>query len=158
MAFGYNNYNYPGVFPPQGYQSQSFPQSLGAPQPPQNSQNIGNGAIWVQGEAGAKSYIVAAGNTVILWDSEKINSEKPVIYIKSADAQGVPSMQAFELVAIDNNQTTSSVNYVTREEFETMRHNVETLLERENERQARYEQKQRRNNINNTKVKENHNG
>ena len=26
--------------------------------------------IWVQGEVGAKSYLVANGNTVVLWDSE----------------------------------------------------------------------------------------
>ena len=37
-------------------------------QPAQNTQQ--NGIIWVQGEAAAKSYLVAPGSTVQLWDSE----------------------------------------------------------------------------------------
>ena len=41
--------------------------------------------IWVSGEAGAKSYLVAPGNTVMLLDAE--NS---VFYLKSADASGMP--------------------------------------------------------------------
>ncbi len=44
--------------------------------------------LWVQGEAAAKSWAVAPGATVVLWDSEN-----PFIYIKSADASGVPSMR-----------------------------------------------------------------
>jgi hypothetical protein len=36
------------------------------PQPDLNS----SGQIWVQGEAGAKSYLVAPNKTVTLWDSE----------------------------------------------------------------------------------------
>lgn len=44
--------------------------------------------IWVQGEAGAKSYMVAAGNTVALWDSEQ-----QTIYLKSCDQMGMPSMR-----------------------------------------------------------------
>lgn len=41
--------------------------------------------IWVQGEEGAKAYMVAAGNSVLLMDSE--NS---TFYIKSTDASGMP--------------------------------------------------------------------
>lgn len=41
--------------------------------------------IWVQGEAGAKAYFVAANATVVLWDTES-----PTLYIKSADATGKP--------------------------------------------------------------------
>ena len=41
--------------------------------------------IWVQGEEGAKAYMVAAGNSVLLMDSE--NS---AFYIKSTDASGMP--------------------------------------------------------------------
>lgn len=44
--------------------------------------------IFVQGDVGAKAYIVAPGNTVTLWDSEN-----PVIYRKSVNSQGVPVMQ-----------------------------------------------------------------
>ena len=43
------------------------------------------GIIWVSGEAGAKAYLVAPNNTVQLWDSES-----QTIYLKSADACGMP--------------------------------------------------------------------
>lgn len=46
--------------------------------------------IWVQGEEGAKAYMVAAGNSVLLMDSE--NS---TFYIKSTDASGMPQHCAF---------------------------------------------------------------
>ena len=41
-----------------------------------------NSFIWVQGEAGAKSYPVAPGNRIALFDSEN-----PVVYIKSVDVR-----------------------------------------------------------------------
>ena len=44
-----------------------------------------------QGEAGAKSYLVAPNNTVQLWDSEA-----NTIYLKSADASGMPSMKILD--------------------------------------------------------------
>ena len=56
------------------------------PQQPQQ-----NGIIWVQGEAGAKSYLVAPNNTVQLWDSES-----QTIFLKSADAAGMPSMKVLD--------------------------------------------------------------
>ena len=55
-------------------------------QPPQN-----NGIIWVQGLAGAKSYMVAPNSTVQLWDSEA-----QCIYLKSADASGMPSIKTLD--------------------------------------------------------------
>ena len=45
----------------------------------------------MQGEAGAKSYMVAPNTTVQLWDSEA-----QVIYLKSADASGMPSMKILD--------------------------------------------------------------
>lgn len=50
-----------------------------------------NGRIWVQGESGAKSYIVAPNQTVELWDSEN-----HTIYLKSADANGIPNIQILD--------------------------------------------------------------
>ena len=91
------------------------------PQPAQQSSQI----IWVSGEAGAKSYLVAPGNTVMLLDAE--NS---VFYLKSADASGMPlplrifdykertttAQQAFGgSVAAE---TVNLDNFVTRDEFE----------------------------------------
>ena len=54
---------------------------------PQNS----NGLVWVQGEAGAKSFLVAPGQSVLLMDSEAQR-----FYLKSADPSGMPSLRVFE--------------------------------------------------------------
>lgn len=49
------------------------------------------GIIWVQGEAGAKSYPVARGSNVQLMDSESMT-----FYIKECDMSGIPSMRVFD--------------------------------------------------------------
>ena len=95
---------------PMNYQ-QAYPQYNFAPQLP--AQN--NGIIWVQGEAGAKSYLVAPNNTVQLWDSEN-----PVIYLKSADASGMPSMKIIDYtIRGGSQQAQPAVNdsYATKDEL-----------------------------------------
>jgi hypothetical protein len=59
--------------------------------PMQNQRTPSNDIIWVQGEAGAKAYLVAPSTTVTLWDSEN-----PTIYVKTADASGIPSMRILD--------------------------------------------------------------
>ena len=78
----YNNF-------PVGYQPY-YPQYNNYTQQQAQSQAQSN-LIWVQGEAGAKSYLVAPNNTVQLWDSER-----QTIYLKSADASGMPSMRILD--------------------------------------------------------------
>lgn len=76
--------------------------------------------IWVQGEAGAKAYMVAAGCTVALWDSEQQK-----IYLKSVNLNGLPTMQTLTY-SFDSAQPAISTpqaipdmsNYVTKEELE----------------------------------------
>lgn len=75
---------------PMTYQ-QYYPQYQTPAQQPQNS-----GIIWVQGEAGAKSYLVAPNSTVQLWDSES-----QTIYLKSADASGMPTMKVLDYTIRD---------------------------------------------------------
>lgn len=70
---------------------QQIPQIQTAPQP-----QMANDIIWVQGEAGAKAYLVAPNNTVTLWDSES-----PTIYVKTADSSGVPSMRILDFTERD---------------------------------------------------------
>ena len=79
------------------YQTQQ-PQFI----PKQNM--IQSNRIWVQGEAGAKSYLVAPNTTVDLWDSES-----QTIYIKSADAAGLPSMKIIDYT-IRNDVPTSPIS------------------------------------------------
>lgn len=95
-------------------------QQMQAPNQPQ--QNGGAGLIWVQGEAGAKSYLVAPGHTLMLMDSEE-----QVFYIKQADASGMPMpLRIFDYrerktVSEKPQETYGGFDpekYITREEFE----------------------------------------
>ena len=96
-------------------------------QPVQQQQQPQNGIIWVQGEAGAKSYLVAPNTTVQLWDSESQS-----IYLKSADASGMPTMKILDYtIREQNGQNTPSLmpedraDYVTRKEFNDFTAKVE---------------------------------
>ncbi len=110
-------------YQPQTMQTQQYqmPQSVPpAVQQPQSN----NGIIWVQGEAGAKSYLVAPGQSVLLMDSES-----SAFYIKSTDPSGMPlPLRIFDYTernGVQNIPTAASnipgvdmTNYITREEFE----------------------------------------
>jgi hypothetical protein len=80
-------YNFPVGYQPY-YQ---YAQNMNQPQ--QSSSQL----IWVQGEAGAKSYMVAPNQTVTLWDSEQ-----NIIYIKSADASGMPAIKILDYTIREN--------------------------------------------------------
>lgn len=92
---------------------------------PQNSQqapqSANNGIIWVQGEAGAKSFLVAAGMSVLLMDSEQSR-----FYIKSTDTSGMPmplrTFEYSEISAVNAPKNDFSAkegkDYVTHEELE----------------------------------------
>lgn len=81
-----------------------------------------NGILWVQGEAGAKSWAVAPGKSVMLMDSES-----NTFYIKSSDASGMPmplrifdyqerTVQQTQPQVAQHNEIDTS-QFVTREEF-----------------------------------------
>ena len=92
-------------------------------------QTGGNGIIWVQGEEGAKAYMVAPGNSVFLMDSEA-----SVFYIKSSDASGMPMplrifVYLYRTVAKATAQTPiiSSEEYVTRREFDALTARIDAI-------------------------------
>lgn len=101
------------------------------PMPSQPIQQQSSQIIWVSGEAGAKSYLVAPGNTVMLLDAE--NS---VFYLKSADASGMPlPLRIFDYKerttaaqqAFGGSVTAESVNldnFVTRKEFDELKASI----------------------------------
>ena len=64
-----------------------------------------NGIRWVQGEAGAKAYPVAPGESAFLMDSE--NS---MAYLKSTDQSGMPSMRYFSITEISPEALTPKPN------------------------------------------------
>ena len=101
-------------------------QSTQAPTMNQPARQNNSGFVWIQGgEAGAKSYLVAPGETVMLMDAEN-----PVFYLKSADISGMPlPLRVFDYTERMNTATselkapTSDFNnlddkFITREEFE----------------------------------------
>ena len=102
MAYNYNPYYYNNGATPDmlnqfkiPYQQMQVPQQM-AQQPIQQPiqpqmPNVNNDFLWVLGEVEATSYPVAPNNTVTLWDKNQ-----PTIYIKSANAQGVPSMRILD--------------------------------------------------------------
>lgn len=122
MAYNY----FPTNYNPYAYQPISAPYESGQPFGQPNTQGRQNqptnGLIWVQGEAGAKAYPVAPNTTVQLWDSEN-----QIVYLKSADASGMPSMKILDYTIRDNTTQGNALqkqpqvdlsDYVTRDEFE----------------------------------------
>ena len=114
----YNNgfpMTYQPVYPQYQYQTPA--------QPSNQQQTMQSNLIWVQGEAGAKAYIVAPNTTIQLWDSDA-----QVIYLKSADASGMPSLKILDYTIRDQKHGAlpkepvkqDLSNYVTKDEFDAM--------------------------------------
>ena len=116
---------------PMGQFNQQYqqPMSQQMQQVPMQTQPT-NDFLWVLNENEATSYPVAPNNTVTLWDKNL-----PTIYIKSVNAQGVPSMRVLDFVErTDTNPTTpvvtafnSSNNFVTIDSFNALKGDVEAL-------------------------------
>lgn len=105
-------------------------------QPPQTNQ----GLLWVQGEAAARSYLVAPNTTVLLMDSET-----QAFYLKSTDNSGMPMpLRIFdytERIAQQNvpqnvPQATQSApedldsKYVTREEYSRLQAQYAEIMDK----------------------------
>jgi len=124
---------YNGGFP-ASYQQMYYPQYQQQYQPQVQQQN--SGPIWIQGEAAAKSYLVAPGTTVALWDSES-----QTIFLKSADASGMPSMKVLDYTIRDLNAQkgpkTDLINsadtlsaYATKTELEALKREIRVLRDK----------------------------
>lgn len=142
MAYPYNYGGYPapgGYYPPpmqdnlaqlraNPYQNNLQPTQMPvANQPVQAQQSTMTGPVFVNGEAGAKGYLVAAGNTVMLIDADP---DSNVFWLKSADAAGMPSIRTFDYTERINAPRTPQeaagakfdpkVEYVTRKDFDAL--------------------------------------
>lgn len=134
MAYPYQNtYPYAPAMPDRLAQLQ-YQQMQQVPQMPQaqmTQQN--NGILWVSGEIGAKSYLMAPGTTVLLMDSE---SQK--FYIKTTDMSGMPTIRTFEYSEVYPNAQKQPIEaaedlserFVTRQEYNEMRARYETIMKR----------------------------
>ena len=110
------------TFQPYGYQDQLNQLRNGNmmpnPMPYQMPMNRPDptGLNWVQGEAGAKSWFVNPGATVLLMDSESMR-----FYLKSADMNGVGAQKPQE--------AQQAVNFVTVDAFNEFRSDILKRLE-----------------------------
>lgn len=135
MAYvGYPGYQqqFPQVSNQQMVTSQQFaaqyPQQLQQYQQQYQQQNNNGGIIWVQGEAGAKSFMVAPNTTVQLWDSED-----QVIYLKSADASGMPTIKVLDYTIREQSTSNQPVDnkheYVTKADLEEFSNKIMQQIE-----------------------------
>lgn len=123
------NGGFPATYQPVQYQPVQYQpmQYQQQPQQQQQPQPMSSNMIWVSGEAGAKAYLVAPNTTVQLWDSE---SQR--IFLKSADASGMPSMKILDYTIRDtapqkpvnaaiNPSAASAVEYAGKAEQDALR-------------------------------------
>lgn len=104
----------PNQMPMQGFQ-----MPMNRPDP--------TGLNWVQGEAGAKSWYITPGSTVLLMDSENQR-----FYLKSADMNGVPAMRTFEYSEVGAQkpqEAPQAANFVTVESFNAFKNEILKRLE-----------------------------
>ena len=135
----YNNYSQPNYnyYPNQNMMYQpsitGVAQNTALPSyttPQFQTQQPQQGIVWVQGEAGAKSYMVGAGQSVLLMDSDE-----SCFYIKSADASGMPlPLRTFDYKERNTQQSGNAqiahhdeVDYVTRKEFDELKQLIDDL-------------------------------
>ena len=103
---------------PMGQFNQQYQQQMNQPiqQVPMQTQPT-NDFLWVLNENEATSYPVAPNNTVTLWDKNL-----PTIYIKSVNAQGVPSMRILDFAerAATASKTPSAPSFNSPNNFVTL--------------------------------------
>ena len=120
----YYNGGFPATYQPMvpQYQAPVMQTQQQAPQ---------NGLIWVQGEQAAKSYLVAPNSTVQLWDSEE-----KVIYLKSADASGMPSMKILDYTIRGGEiaQAVPAAEYATKDDLKALEEKIREEIGRRRSR------------------------
>lgn len=103
------NYNYYPMYPYATQQTQT------------------NGLTWISGIEAAKAWYVAPNTTVALWDSEA-----QVIYVKSADATGMPSMKILDYALRGTEShadgvSDTKVDYLTRGDLDALYEQISDL-------------------------------
>lgn len=118
-----------GQFVPH-YQAPVQPTQMSVPM----AQPTNDTLLWVLNENEASSFPVAPNNSVVLWDKNQ-----KTFYIKTANAQGIPSMQVYDFTErIDNTQETPlnapkthkctcGDKFVTKDQFEALQGKLEAL-------------------------------
>ena len=111
----------------QPYQQQT--QANPAPIPMQTQPT--NDMIWVLGQTEAESYPVTPNNSVVLWDKNN-----PTIYVKSVNANGVPSMRTLDFTERTQNGSQMPVEhacqcgdkFATKEQLNALEGKINDIL------------------------------
>ena len=95
--------------------------------PYQTQPTTNNGLTWISGIESAKAWYVAPNSTVALWDSES-----QTIYLKSADASGMPSMKILDYALRGTEShvdaiSTPKADYLTRDDLEAVYEQIRDL-------------------------------
>lgn len=116
---GYQPYNMPGY---GNYQNPYFQQQQPIPQPryiPQPTSNI----KYVNGLEGVKALILPPNHTELVLDSDT-----KCFYIKRTDMEGRPTIEVHPYTDLENTtQTSPPVNFVTVDQFEILKQEIERL-------------------------------
>ena len=115
--------------PPMAENQNQFAQPF--QQPPMQPQQTNDTMLWVLNETEASSYPVAPNNSVVLWDKNQ-----KTFYIKTANAQGIPSMQIYDFTERPQNTPQAPTehickcgdNFVTKEEFEALQGKYDEIM------------------------------
>ena len=113
------------------WQLQNMQQPLNQP-----IQTPTNDMIFVLNENEASSFPVLPNNRVVLWDKNQ-----KTFYVKSANAQGIPSMEIFDFTERPVNTPKTPTdegfnipdNFVTKDEFNALKGKLEDLTQKFNE-------------------------
>lgn len=144
----YNNafpMTYQQYYPQYPQVQQQMPVQQQTQQTAQIQQPMNNSIIWVQGEAGAKSYLIAPNTTVQLWDSEA-----QTIYLKSADASGMPSIKTLDYTIRDPGVPTQSLSlneneFIRKDELNALKGQIQALEKEVNKLKPRRKEGEYRN-------------
>lgn len=127
MAYNQQLY-YPNSYNPYTNYAQQMQNNQPMMQNQSGQQN--QGLIWVSGEVGAKSYLMAPNSTVMLMDSETSR-----FFIKSTDSAGMPTIRTFEYKECSqslpqspqNEEKNLSEQFATKEEYRALSEKYEKL-------------------------------
>lgn len=147
---GYNSYYTPGYYPysvPYTYgnynpyigntgfmqqnPNQSVPNMQFQQQPQHNTMEQNNpqtspaSMAYVNGIEGAKAYILPPNSCILLMDSDN-----PMFYIKTTNAQGQGTLKYFKIEEIEDtalNKPVVETDSVTRQEFDVLKNRIEEL-------------------------------
>ena len=128
MAFPYTSYqggmyqNQNGYYQQPVQPIQPVPNQISQIQPMQYyaqaqnaAQQIQSGNIWVNGFEEVNAFPVAPNTSVRLW-----HKNKPILYIKTADASGRPTIEAYDLhrqTELDDSESEKQTEYALKSDL-----------------------------------------